>query len=101
MAIFKLNQPVETAESFVVVDVNSVNQLPPGTYTFQLVVVDDHNLSSTPAQAKVVVTHPGPVAVLKSDEKVPFGQSFKLLGDSSSDLPPNKITKYVWTLINQ
>jgi hypothetical protein len=48
---FKVNAPVTTTVSFVDVQ----NDLPSGTHTFQLVVVDNDGNRSNPTQARVVV----------------------------------------------
>lgn len=49
--IFKISVPVTTPTNFVDVQ----NDLPVGTHTFQLVVVDNDGNRSNPATAKVVV----------------------------------------------
>jgi len=51
---FKINVPVTTPANFVDVQ----NDLPAGTHTFQLVVVDNDGNRSNPATAKVVVNQP-------------------------------------------
>jgi hypothetical protein len=48
---FKVNTPVTTNVNFVDVQ----NDLPGGTHTFQLEVVDNDGNRSKPTQAKVVV----------------------------------------------
>ena len=51
MALFALNQPIQTSTPTVTVD----NKLSPGVHTFQLVVVDDLGRKSDPASATVTV----------------------------------------------
>lgn len=52
MAQFRLNQPIETREATVVVDAG----LAPGTYRFQLVVVDGAGNESRPTVAVLVIS---------------------------------------------
>ncbi len=101
MAIFKLNQPIETNTPVIDVESPADDPLLPGTYIFQLFVVDDQGNKSPPVQAKVVVSDPGPTAVIRADEKAPFGKPFKLSGEGSSDVPPGKLVSFVWTLVER
>lgn len=98
MAVFKIGEPVKTEESFVEVEITPDAPLLPGAYIFELKVVDDAGNESPPARATVVISDPGPNAVIKADEQVPFGQAFKLDGSESSDVPPGKIVSYIWTM---
>ena len=56
MAKFKPNEPVETRGPFVKVE----NLLKPGTYRFQLVVVDDQGKRSPAVEKVVKIVRTGP-----------------------------------------
>ena len=56
MARFRPNEPVETQEPFVKVE----NVLKPGTYRFQLVVVDDQGKQSPAVEKVVKIVRTGP-----------------------------------------
>jgi len=100
MATFTVGQEITTEDSFVSVDATVENPLPKGQHTFSLVVVDDDGLQSDPVTVEIVVRDDRkPTAVLIAPQTVPFGQTFKLDGSRSSDLPPGKVVKYVWTLL--
>ena len=100
MATFTIGQDVSTEESFVSVDATLDKPLPKGAHTFQLVVVDDDQLLSDPMTVDVIVRDDRkPTAVLVAPATVPFGQPFRLDGSKSSDLPPGKVVKYIWTLL--
>jgi hypothetical protein len=71
-----------------------------GTYTFQLVVVDDAKNQSAPATFSVtVVDDTAPTAVITGPERIPFGKAFALSGERSSDAGDGKIVRFIWTLI--
>ena len=55
MAVFKPDQPIETEKPVVEVE----NKLEPGTYRFELIVIDDEGNKSAPALALVNVIKPG------------------------------------------
>jgi hypothetical protein len=60
-----------------------------GVYRFQLVVIDDSENASEPAFVEVLVRDSQkPTAVIDAPDRVEFGQSFKLSGERSADLPP-------------
>jgi len=100
MATFTVGQPITTEEAFVSVDATLDLPLPKGQHTFSLVVVDDDGLESDPVTVEVVVRDDRkPTAVISAPVTVPFGQSFRVDGSKSSDLPPGKVVKYVWTLL--
>ena len=99
MAQFVIGQPVTTEEAGVEVTIDTTAALPVGRHIFQLVVVDDSGNESKPAEVAVIVRDDqAPTAVIKAPSQVGFGKSFKLDGSASSDLPPGKIAKYIWTL---
>ncbi len=98
MAVFKIGEPVTTEESFVDVESTADAPLLPGSYVFELVVVDDAGNQSPPARATVTITDPGPNAVVQAPKRVPSGEKFRLDGSKSSDVPPGKVVKYVWTM---
>jgi hypothetical protein len=100
MATFEVGKEISTDESFISVDATAENPLPKGQHTFSLVVVDDDGLQSDPLTVEIVVRDDRkPTAVLIAPQTVPFAQAFKLDGSRSSDLPPGKVVKYVWTLL--
>ncbi|MFN8468433.1 MAG: hypothetical protein U0X20_22940 [Caldilineaceae bacterium] len=98
MAIFAVGVPVKTEEPVVEVEAPRGSPLLPGVYFFELKVVDDAGNESAPVQARVVISDPGPVAVIRAEEKVPFGEKFKLDGSGSSDIPPGRVVTYIWTM---
>ena len=99
MATFEKGKAVETADPTVEVTVTAQKPLPVGKHTFQLVVVDDANNTSAPATVDVIVRDTiRPTAVIGVSDKTPeFGKSFTLIGKDSSDVPPGKVVKYIWT----
>ena len=100
MAQFMVGQDIAMEDSFVSVDATLDTPLPKGQHTFSLVVVDDDGLQSDPVTVDVVVRDDRkPTAVLVAPVTVPFGQPFRMDGSKSSDLPPGKVVKYVWTLL--
>jgi|SRR4051812_28730510 len=100
MATFTVGQDIATPDPVVSVDATIDLPLPKGQHTFQLIVEDDDGLLSDPVTVDVVVRDDRkPTAVLIAPQTVPFGQSFKLDASRSSDLPPGKIVKFVWTLL--
>jgi hypothetical protein len=52
MPIFQPNQPVETTEPFVRVETSN---LQPGTYRFQLVVIDATGVASAPDEVTITI----------------------------------------------
>ncbi len=102
MAKFKINEPVETNDPQVTVEVSLNEPLSVGKHVFQLVVVDDAGNESIPVTAEVIVRDTQrPRAVITAPESVAYGQSFKLDGSQSSDVPPGRIVKYTWTMLGQ
>lgn len=100
MAIFKPNTPIETTEPVIEVTMNSQDTLPPGVYRFQLVVVDSGGNASKPDIVEVIIADTKkPTAVLDAPKKVEIGDSFKLSGERSTDVPPGKIAKYIWSMV--
>jgi hypothetical protein len=100
MATFKPGTAVETPDPTVEVTVTAAAPLPAGAHKFQLVVVDDSGNTSDPIVVGVIVRDTlKPTAVLIAPEQVEFGQSFLLDGRKSSDVPPGKVVRYVWTMV--
>jgi|SRR3954466_12652535 len=100
MATFTIGTEVTTTDSFIAVDATIDKPLPKGVHTFQLVVIDDDGLASDPMTVDLVVRDDRkPTAFLVAPQTVPFGQSFKIDGSKSSDLPPGTVVKYVWTML--
>jgi PKD repeat protein len=101
MAVFKIGTPVETTTPTVNVELTEQAPLASGTHTIQLVVQDDKGNQSKPTTVTVVVKDPVlPTAVLTAPAQVIHGQSFELDGSKSSELPPDKIVKYRWTILS-
>lgn len=100
MPQFVVGSPVETQEEMVTVDQDESQHLSVGQHVFQLVVIDDAGNESVPAKVEVVVKDTqAPTAVLRAPSQVEFGKPFRLDGRESSDIPPGKIVKYIWTLV--
>lgn len=98
MAEFVPNQPI--SQETPVIDVTfgaQVKALPPGTHTFQLVVVDDLGVQSDPVIEQVVVQGK-PVAALDGPGRVAAGTPFKLDATKSS-VAGGKIVKYIFTRV--
>jgi PKD repeat protein len=99
MAVFQIGKAVDTTAPTVSVDAASA--LSSGTHKFQLVVVDDKGNQSKPTTVTVVVKDPVlPTAVLTAPAQVVHGQAFELDGTKSSEIPPDKIKTYIWTLMD-
>lgn len=100
MATFELNKPVETAVPKVEVTVDINNPLPIGVHRFQLIVEDEAGNPSAPSFIDVVVRDTKlPTAVIDAVKPIEAGNSFELSGERSSDVPPGKIVKYIWTMV--
>ena len=102
MPTFTVGQDVVTNEneSVVTVDVDPANPLPKGVHVFQLIVEDDDALKSDPMTVEVIVRDDRrPTAVLRAPSTVRLGESFHLDGRESSDLPPGRIVRYIWTML--
>lgn len=100
MAKFEVGTPITTEEPTIEVTVDPTDALPVGRHVFQLVVMDDSGNESRPAEVAVVVRDTeAPTAVIRAPSQVSFGKSFALDGRASSDLPPGKIVRYEWTLV--
>ena len=100
MPVFNVGDTHETTTPTIEVTVDENNPLLPGTYAFELRVEDDAGNVSAPVQAQVIVTDPGPTAVLRAPAEVNFGASFELSGEGSSDIGDGVIELYRWTLID-
>ena len=97
MATFVTGQEIQTSDSSVEVTITPATPLAPGKHKFQLVVVDDSGNQSEPTTVEIVVVDDKkPTAVMDAPASVPFGNSFKLSGSRSFDLPPGKIVSYRW-----
>jgi hypothetical protein len=100
MSTFVVGTPVETEESTVEVTVDPANPLTVGKHVFQLVVEDDSGNQSQPSTVEVIVKDSqAPTAVIKAPTQVEFGQTFSLDGRGSSDIPPGKVVKFTWTMV--
>lgn len=100
MPAFVIGTPIESAEPLIEVTVDPAAPLAVGRHRFQLAVVDDSGNQSLPDTIDVVVRDSrNPTAVLRAPSQVEFGVSFQLDGRASSDVPPGKVVKYVFTLV--
>jgi hypothetical protein len=101
MPKFVVGTPVDSSTPTVEVTVDPQTPLPIGKHTFQLVVVDDSGNQSVPDTVEVIVRDStNPTAVLRAPSQVEFGKSFNLDGRGSSDVPPGKIAKWIFTLMS-
>ena len=102
MANFQIGTRVTTNESSVEVTVSPAAPIAPGVHHFQLVVVDEAGNQSDPATVGVIIRDSvKPTAVITAaPSQVDPGQSFRLDGSKSSDVPPGKIVNYIWTMID-
>lgn len=97
----QINQPIEAAapDASLVINIDPDKPMPPGTYLFQLEVVDDAGNRSKPVQAKlVIIDDNAPNAVISAPRSVSFGRSFTLSGQESTDVG-GSIAKFIWTLV--
>jgi hypothetical protein len=100
MAQFVVGTPIETEEDTIEVTVDPQIPLSQGRHQFQLVVVDDSGNESNPDTVEVIVKDDTkPTAVLGAPGQVEFGATFSLDGRKSSDVPPGKVVKFIWTLV--
>ena len=100
MPQFTIGTPIELEEPTVEDTVDPASPLSVGRHTFQLVVEDDSGNQSEPDTVEVIVKDSqAPTAVIKAPSQVEFGQSFTLDGRPSSDIPPGKVVKFTWTLV--
>jgi len=101
MASFTVGSPLETTEATIEVTVDPANPLPIGRHSFQLVAVDDSGNQSLPDTVEIIVRDSQlPTAILRAPSQVEFGRSFVLDGRESSDVPPGKVVKYIWTMVS-
>ncbi len=110
MPQFRVNVPVIQPDPKTEVVVAAGSELPIGLNRFSLVVIDDAGNESEAAILSVIVQDKErPTAVLdmindagaRTDPVVPFGASFILSGDRSTDKEPGKIIEYRFTLLEQ
>src|SRR5438093_1396101 len=74
----------------------------PGDHLFQLIVVDENGVESTPAEQRVTISPDDrkPQAVLTAmPAEVAFGQPFTLDGTESAPVPGHQITSYKWIMM--
>jgi len=100
MAEFIIGQEIATADPTIEVSVSADNPLPVGKHVFQLVVEDDSGNVSLPDTVEIIVRDTkAPTAVVKAPAQVEAGKSITLDARESSDVPPGKIVKYIWTKV--
>ncbi len=96
----QINQSIEgeASDSSLVISVDpTAGGMKPGTYVFQLEVIDDAGNRSAPATAKItVIDDDAPTAIISGPETVSFGKGFTFSGAKSTDIG-GSITKYIWT----
>ncbi len=97
----QINQSIEAEapDSSLVITPDPRAGIRPGTYLFQLEVIDDAGNRSTPAQARVtVLDDQAPNAIISAPSTVGVGKGFTLSGRESTDVD-GQITRYIWTLV--
>ena|SRR4028118_1049982 len=100
MAKFVIGTPIETTEPTVEVTVDPQTPLRVGRHRFQLVVTDDSGNQSLPDTVEIIVRDTtNPTAVIRAPTQVESGKSFNLDGRASSDVPPGRIVRFVWTML--
>ena len=96
MAEFIINKTIETPESTIEVTVTADKPLPRGKLSFQLVVTDDSGNVSKPSTVIVTILDDQlPTAILTAPASVPFGKSFSLNGERSTDLGGGHFVPYL------
>ncbi len=101
MPEFKPNEPIETAESAIVVEQPPDRPLGAGRHRFRLVVVDDAGNQSQPDEITVIVIDDqAPTAVLEGPGRISFGKAIDLSGVKSTDAGGGRIVRYIWTLLD-
>src|SRR2546430_17189144 len=91
--------PVVTSDATVTVDASVTNAVDPGHHVFQLIVVDENGVESTPVEQRVTISPEDrkPQAVLTAiPAEVAFGQPFSLDGPQSTPVPGHQHTSYNW-----
>lgn len=100
MATFVVGTPVESAEPSVEFTVDPAAPLASGRHRVQLVVVDDSGNQSLPDTVEFIVRDTtNPTAVLDLPRQVELGTSFILDGRRSSDVPPGRVVRWNFTLL--
>ena len=93
MPVFKVGDTQTTTIPTI-----AVEQLEVGRHVFQLVVEDDAANQSDKATIEVIVRDTSkPTAILEAVAPVEAGQAFTLDGRRSSDVPPGRVVKWIWT----
>ncbi len=100
MPVFQIGSTYTTPENGI--EVTPAATVLPGTHRFSLVVYDEAgNASSNTAIVQVTIRDTrNPTAVINAPAQVQPGQAFRLDGSQSTDVPPGKIAKYVWTMLD-
>jgi len=94
--------PVVTSDATVTVDASVTNPVDPGDHLFQLIVVDENGVESTPVEQRVTISPDDrkPQAVLTAmPAEVAFGEPFTLDGTESAPVPGHQITSYKWIMM--
>jgi hypothetical protein len=87
MPVLAINQPFESAEPGITVDIDRAAPLARGRHRYQLVVTDDSgNLSEPTTIVVIVADQTRPTAVLDGPEIVNIGAEFRLDGRRSFDI---------------
>ena len=93
---------VVTSDATVTVDASVTNPVDPGDHVFQLIVVDENGVESTPVEQRVTISPDDrkPQAVLTAmPAEAAFGQPFTLDGTESTPVPGHQITSYKWIMM--
>jgi hypothetical protein len=92
----------EAPQATIEVELDVENPIPTGARVFSLRVVDEAGNVSDPATVDVIIRDTNnPTAVIRAiPTQVEFGQSFILDGRLSSDVPPGRVVRYIWTRVS-
>lgn len=98
-----VNQPIvaDAPDTELVVEIDPNRPLAIGTHLFQLVVEDNAGNRSQAVQVRVIVRDgTAPTAVASGPGSVSFGERFIITGRESTDAPPGRIQRFIWTLLS-
>jgi hypothetical protein len=93
---------VVTSDATVTVDASETNPVDPGDHVFQLIVVDENGVESTPVEQRVTIGADDrkPQAVFTATPaEVAFGEPFTLDGTESTPVPGHQIMSYKWIMM--
>lgn len=98
-----INQAItaDAPDTELTIEIDPNRPLAIGVHLFQLVVEDNSANRSQPVQVRVIVRDAtAPTAVASGPGTVAFGERFIITGRESSDAPPGRIQRYIWTMLS-